>query len=147
MCIRDRLVIEALPDLHVDRRRVVSLAAAESGMSLAEVVEHAGRLRAKHLVLDDLSGRDVLSALTTVIARDPGHLVGVHAAGSNDAVQDLVLAVACGGTDKECSAHLVSKAANVVVGLAADSAHGSRVQGVYEITGSADGDVTYDLKH
>ena len=127
---------EAMPDLRVDRSRVISLVASESGLKLGEVIDEAARLRGNRLVLDDLSGPDVLTGLRAVLTRSPGHMLGVHIwDASSSPVDRLALAAACGGVDGDCAARLVGSAAPVVVALAVE-ASGPRVDQIVEVQGS-----------
>ena len=72
------VAIEAVPDLDIDRNRMISLTAADSGISLGEAIEHGTRLEAEHLVINDLAGADTMTALAAVLGCEPGHLLGVH---------------------------------------------------------------------
>ncbi len=136
------VVVEALPDLQIDRRGLLSLTSLGSGMALSELIERANRMRAEHLVLDDVSGRDAWSALTSLAEREPGHIVGLHASRRQDAVSAVVLAAQCSGAHGPSVAKLVASAVNLVV--AVDRTPGSpRVNTVFEITGANDDGLQY----
>ena len=84
------IVVEAIADLSVDRGNVVSLSSADTELSLGEVVQEASRLRADHLVVDDLSGKDLRDTLVAISSREPGHLLGVHASGGENPIESML---------------------------------------------------------
>lgn len=136
------VAIEAVPDLDLDRERVVSLTAAEAGISLAEAIEHGTRLHSEHLVINDLSGADTMNALVAVAAREPGHLLGVRCWSAKDAIEGLMLAAGCSGGDRACLAELVGGTIDLVVGMERRP-DGPRVTAILEIEGCEGGDVSY----
>ena len=136
------VAIEAVPDLDVDRQRVVSLTAADAGISLGEAIEHGTRLRSEHLVINDLAGADTMAALTAVLGREPGHLLGVHCWSSKDAIEGLLLAAGCGGAERACLAQLVGSAIDLVVATQRGP-EGQRITAILEIQGHEAGDVSY----
>ncbi len=136
------VVIEAVPDLDIDRNRMVSLTAADSGISLGEAIGHGTRLHAEHLVINDLAGADTMTALAAVLGREPGHLLGVHCWSTKDAIEGLILAAGCGGAERACVAQLVGSAVDLVVAMQRGP-EGQRVSGVLEIQGHEAGDVSY----
>jgi pilus assembly protein CpaF len=136
------VVIEAVPDLDIDRDRMVSLTAADSGISLGEAIEHGTRLEAEHLVINDLSGADTMTALVAVLGREPGHLLGVHSWSTKDAIEGLMLAAGCGGAERACVAQLVGGAVDLVIAVQRGP-EGQRVSGILEIQGHEAGDVSY----
>ncbi len=83
------VAIEAVPDLDIDRDRIVSLTAADSGISLCDAIQHGTRLQAEHFVINDLAGADTMAALTAVLGCEPGHLLGVHCWSTKDAIEGL----------------------------------------------------------
>lgn len=136
------VAIEAVPDLDIDRTRVVSLTAADSGVSLGTAIEHGTRLHAEHLVINDLAGADTTTALAAVLGREPGHLLGVHCWSAKDAMEGLMLAAGCGGAERACVAQLVGSAIDLVVAMQRGP-EGQRVSGILEVQGHEAGDVSY----
>jgi pilus assembly protein CpaF len=136
------VAIEAVPDLDIDRDRIVSLTAADSGISLGEAIEHGTRLQADHLVINDLAGADTMTALTALLGCEPGHLLGVHCWSTNDAIEGLMLAAGCGGAERARVAQLVGGAVDLVIAMQRRP-EGQRVGGVLEIQGHEAGDVSY----
>jgi pilus assembly protein CpaF len=136
------VVVEALPDLQIDRGGVLSLTSLSSGMALSEVIERASRMRAEHLVLDDVSARDAWSALTSLSEREPGHIVGLHAWRAQDAVGAVMLAARCSGAQGASVAKLLASAVDLVV--AVERTPGSpRVNTVFQVTGANDDGLQY----
>jgi len=136
------VAVEAVPDLDIDRSRMVSLTAADSGISLGEAIEHGTRLHAEHLVINDLAGADTMTALSTILGREPGHLLGVHCWSTKDAIEGLMLAAGCGGAERACVAQLVSSAVDLVVAMQRGP-EGQRVSAILEVQGHEAGDVSY----
>ena len=136
------VAIEAIPDLDIDRNQVVSLTAADSGISLREAIEHGTRLHADRLVINDLAGADTMAALAAVLGREPGHLLGVHCWSAKDIMEGLMLAAGCGGADRECIAQLVGGAVDLVVATHRGP-EGQRVSAILEVQGQEAGDVSY----
>jgi pilus assembly protein CpaF len=136
------VAIEAIPDLDIDRSRMISLTAADSGISLAEAIEHGTRLQAEHLVINDLAGADTMTALAAVLGCEPGHLLGVHCWSTKDAIEGLMLAAGCGGAERACVAQLVGSAVDLVIAMQRGP-EGQRVSAILEIQGHAAGDVSY----
>ena len=136
------VAIEAVPDLDIDRNRMVSLTAAASGISLDEAIVHGTRLHAEHLVINDLTGADAMTALAAVAGRDPGHLLGVHCFNTKDAIEGLLLTAAYGGAARACVAQLVGNAVDLVVAMQRRP-EGQRMSGILEIEGHEAGDVSY----
>ena len=136
------VVIEAVPDLDVDRENVIALTAAEAGMSMLEAITQGARLRAHHVIINDLTGADSVAALAAVSGRDPGHLLGVHCSSDKDAVEGLVLAASCGGANRPCIAQLIGSTVHLVVAVERGP-DGSRVTAIHEIEGHEAGDVSY----
>lgn len=136
------VVIEAVPDLDIDRDRMISLTAADSGISLADAIQHGTRLQAEHLVINDLSGADTMTALMAVLGCEPGHLLGVHCWSSKNAIEGLVLAAGCGGAERSCVAQLIGGAVDLVVAVQRGP-EGPRVSGILEVQGHEGGDVSY----
>ena len=131
------LVIEAIPDLAVDRSTVASFTSADTNMSLGQVVRRVARLRADRLVIDDLSGADLRDALLAVANREPGHLLGVHSAGPND-VAELVVdsIVAEANIDKEVAAGLIAATVHLLVDVRR-TGEGHRVLRIDEVRGAS----------
>jgi pilus assembly protein CpaF len=136
------VVIEAVPDLDIDRDRVISLTAAYSGLSLSEAIEHGARLHAEHLVINDLVGADTMKAMAALLGREPGHLLGVQCWSTKDAIEGLVIAASCGGTERACVAQLVGSTVDLVIAMQR-GATGRRLSGILEIQGHEGGDVSY----
>jgi len=136
------VAIEAVPDLDIDRSRMISLTAADSGISLGEAIEHGTRLQTEHLVINDLAGADTMTALAAVLGCEPGHLLGVHCWSTKDAIEGLMLAAGCGGAERACVAQLVGSAVDLVIAMQRGP-EGRRVSGILEIQGHEAGDVSY----
>jgi len=136
------VAIEAVPDLDIDRNRVVSLTAADSGISLGEAIGHGTRLQAEHLVINDLAGADTMTALAAVLGREPGHLLGVHCWSTKDAIEGLMLAAGCGGAERACVAQLVGSAVDLVISMQRGP-EGQRVSAILEVQGHEAGDLSY----
>lgn len=136
------VAIEAVPDLNIDRTRIVSLTAADSGVSLTEAIEHGTRLQSEHLLINDLTGSHAMAAFEAVLGREPGHLLGVHCWSSKDAIEALVLAAGCGGVERACVAQLVGNAIDLVVATQRGP-EGQRVTAILEVQGHEAGDVSY----
>lgn len=136
------VAVEAIPNLDIDRERVISLTAADSGISLAEAITHGTRLRTEHLIINDLGGGETISALTAVLGREPGHLLGVHCWSNKDAIEGFLLATVCGGADRASAAHLIGSTVDLVVATQRGP-EGPRVTAVLEIQGFEAGDVSF----
>ena len=136
------VAIEAVPNLEIDRDRVVSLTGAGSDLSLADAIAHGARLQAEHLIVNDLSGADTFAALSAVLGREPGHLLGVHCWSQTNAVEGLLLSAGCGGADRACVAQLIGSAIDLVVATQR-GAEGPRVTGIFEIQGHEAGDISF----
>jgi pilus assembly protein CpaF len=136
------VAIEAVPDLDIDRDRMISLTAADSGISLREAIEHGTRLQAEHLVINDLAGADTMAALAAVLGCEPGHLLGVHCWSNKDAIEGLMLAAGCGGAERACVAQLVGSAVDLVIAMQRGP-EGQRVSAILEVQGHEAGDVSY----
>jgi pilus assembly protein CpaF len=137
------VVIEAVPDLDIDRERVIALTAEDAGLSLTQAIEHGARLHGERLVINDLNGANTMTALAAVAAREPGHLLGVHCWSGKDAIEGIMLAAGCSGADRTCVAQLIGGAIDLVVGLQRRP-EGPRVSSILEIKGSEGGDVSYE---
>jgi pilus assembly protein CpaF len=136
------VVIESVPDLDIDRDRVISLTAAYSGVSLSEAIDHGTRLHAEHLVINDLVGADAMKAMAALLGREPGHLLGVQCWSTKDAIEGLVLAAGCGGAERACVAQLVGSTVDLVIAMQRGTT-GRRLTGILEIQGHEGGDVSY----
>jgi pilus assembly protein CpaF len=136
------VAIEALPDLDIDRSRVIALTAASSGMSMTEAIEHGTRLQCEHLVISDLAGAPTMTALAAVLGREPGHLLGVHCWSAKDAMEGLMLAAGCSGADRICIAQTIGSAIHLVVAMQRGP-EGERVSAILEVQGHQAGDVSY----
>jgi len=136
------VAIEAIPDLHIDRQRIISLTAADTGVSLADAIEHGTRLRSERLIISDLTGANIMAALAAVLGREPGHLLGVHCFSHKDAIEGLVLAAGSGGAERASVAQLVGSAIDLVVATERGP-EGPRVTAILEIQGHEAGDISY----
>jgi len=136
------VAIEAVPDLDVDRKKVIALTAADAGMSMADAIAQGARLRADHLIMNDLTGADSVAALAAVSGREPGHFLGVHCSSTKDAIEGLVLAASCGGANRPCVAQLIGSTVHTVVAVERGP-DGSRVTAIHEVEGHEAGDVSY----
>lgn len=139
---KNTVVIEAVPDLDVDRKRVIALTAGGTGMSMIDAITQGARLRADHVIMNDLTGADSVAALAALSGRDPGHLLGVHCSSTKDAIEGLVLAASCGGANRPCIAELVGSTVHTVVAIERGP-DGSRVTAIHEVEGHEAGDVSY----
>jgi Flp pilus assembly CpaF family ATPase len=136
------VAIEAVPDLDIDRARIVSLTAGDAAISLADAIEHGTRLRSERLIINDLSGAHTMTALSVVLGREPGHLLGVHCFSNKDAIEGLLLAAGCGSAERACVAQLVGSAIDLVVATQRGP-EGPRVAAILEIQGYEAGDISY----
>ena len=136
------VAIEVVADLDIDRERVVSLTSAEAGISLSEAIEHGTRLQCERLIISDLGGADIMTALAAVVGREPGHLLGLRCWSSKDAIEGILLAAGCAGADRAYLAQLVGSAVDLVVAVQR-RAEGQRVTAILEVQGSEGGDVSY----
>ncbi|MDH3653458.1 MAG: ATPase, T2SS/T4P/T4SS family [Myxococcales bacterium] len=136
------VAIETIPELDIDRDRLISLTAADSGIPLSQAIAHGARLHAEHLVINDLSGAETMAALTAVLGREPGHLLGVHCWSSKDAIEGLMLAAGATGADRAYLAQLLASAVDLVVSMQRGP-EGQRVNAILEVQGHEGGDVTY----
>ncbi|MEM9727348.1 MAG: ATPase, T2SS/T4P/T4SS family [Myxococcota bacterium] len=140
------VVVEAVPDLEVDRDKVVALNGSALGMKPAEVIAHGARLRADHLVINDLASQDVVAALGAIAGREPGHLLGVHAAATSNPVEGLLLAATSTGADRTSVAQRIAQAVHTVVAMES-TPEGHRVSAILEVEGAEAGDVSYQSVH
>jgi pilus assembly protein CpaF len=136
------VTIETIPELDIDRDQVISLTAAEAGIPLGEAIAHGARLHAEHLVIHDLSGPETMAALTAVLGREPGHLLGVHCWSTKDAIEGLMLAAGATGADRAYLAQLLASAVDLVVSMQRGP-EGRRVSAILEVQGHEGGDVSY----
>jgi len=136
------VTIETIPELDVDRDRVISLTAADSGITLSEAIAHGARLPADHLVINDLTGPDTMTALTAALGREPGHLLGVHCWSTKDAIEGLMLAAGSSGAERAYVAQLIANAVDLVVSMQRGP-EGKRVSAILEVQGQEGGDVSY----
>ena len=121
---------------------MISLTAADSGIPLSEAIAHGARLHAEHLVIHDLSGPETMAALTAVLGREPGHLLGVHCWSTKDAIEGLMLAAGATGADRAYLAQLLASAVDLVVSMQRGP-EGRRVSAILEVQGHEGGDVSY----
>jgi pilus assembly protein CpaF len=136
------VAVESIPELDIDRNRIVSLIAADSGLSLSGAIGHGARLHSDHLVVNDLSGPDTATALTAVLGREPGHLLGVHCWSTKDNLEGVMLAAGSTGADRAYVARLLANAVDIVVSMRRGP-DGQQVGAVLEIQGHEAGDVSY----
>ncbi|MFW2386965.1 MAG: ATPase, T2SS/T4P/T4SS family, partial [Polyangiales bacterium] len=136
------VAIESVPELDIDRDRVISLIAADSGIPLSAAIGHGARLHSEHLVINDLSGPDTATALTAVLGREPGHLLGIHCWSTKDALEGVMLAAGSTGADRSYVAQLLANAVDIVVSMRRGP-DGQQVSAVLEIQGHEAGDVSY----
>jgi pilus assembly protein CpaF len=137
------VAVEAVPDLEIDRERVISITASEGGLSMTEAIEHGTRLVSDRLVLNDLSGAATLAALSAVLGREPGHLLGVECWSSDGALEGLMLAAGCGRAERACVAQIVGSTIDLVVATERGPA-GPRVSALLEIRGHEASDVSFE---
>jgi len=136
------VTIEPIPELDIDRDRVISLTAADSGITLGAAIAHGARLHADHLVINDLTGADTVTALTAALGREPGHLLGVHCWSTKDAIEGLMLAAGSAGAERAYVAQLLASAVDLVVSMQRGP-EGQRVSAILEVQGQEGGDVSY----
>jgi len=136
------VTVEATPELDIDRDRVISLTAADAGISLSEAIAHGARLHVDHLVINDLCGPDTMTALTAALGRDPGHILGVHCWSTKDAIEGLMLAAGSTGADRTYVAQLLASAVDIVVSMQRGP-NGKRVSAILEVQGHEAGDLDY----
>ena len=136
------VAIEAVPELDIDRDRIVSLIAADAGISMTDAIEHGARLRAERLVINELTGASAITAVATLLGREPGHLLGVYCWSGKDAVEALMIAAGGTGAERAHVAKLVSSAVDIVVATQRGP-EGRRVSAILEIQGHEAGDISY----
>lgn len=136
------VTIETIPELDIDRDSVVSLTAADSEISLSEAIAHGARLHAEHLVINDLSGPDTMTALTAALGREPGHLLGVHCWSTKDAIEGVMLAAGSTGAARSYVAQLLASSVDIVVAVKRGP-EGQHVSAILEVQGHEAGDVSY----
>lgn len=134
------VAVEAVPDLSVDRTRIVSLCCANTDITLAELIREASRLRVDRLIIDDVTGNEVREALTALGSREPGHILGVHAPVSADPVTTLVDLVESAGFTRDSASRLVASTVHMVVQVRLTH-EGHRVLSIMEVTGLQKGKV------
>ncbi len=135
------VAIEAVPDLSIDRTRIVSLCCANTDIALAELIREAGRLRVDRLIIDDVTGNDVREALIALGSREPGHMVGVHAPVSADPISALVNLVESAGCTRESASRLIASTVHFVVQVRLTH-EGHRVVSIVEVNGLQKGKVS-----
>ena len=135
--------IEAVPDLDIDRNRIVALSADACGISLAEAIGHGTRLRSERLVINDLSGAETATAMVALLGRDPGHLLGVHSWSTKGAIEALLLAAGSAGAQRAYVAELIGNSVDIVVAMQRGPI-GERVSGIVQVQGHEAGDVGYE---
>mgnify|MGYP001826178781 CR=1 FL=1 len=136
------VTVEAVPELDVDRDRVVSFAAADAGISMTDAIEHGTRLHADRLVMSDLSGASAVAGFSALLGREPGNLLGVYSFSSKDPVEGVVLAAGGSGMERGQVAKLVGSAVDLVVAMQRGP-EGRKVIAVLEVQGHEGGDVSY----
>lgn len=136
------VTVEAVPELDVDRDRVVSFAATDAGISMTEAIEHGTRLQADRLVMSDLSGASAVAAFSALLGCEPGNLLGVYSFSSKDPVEGVVLAAGGSGMERGHVAKLVGSAVDLVVAMQRGP-EGRKVIAVLEVQGHEGGDVSY----
>lgn len=137
------VAIEAVPDLDIDRNRVVSLTAAASGISLGEAIGHGTRLHAERVIINDLSGAELVTALAALLGRDPGHLLGIDGWSTKGAIEGLLRAGSSAGAQRSWVAELIANCIDVVVSMQRGP-EGARMGGILEVQGHEAGDVGYE---
>ncbi len=137
------VAIESVPALHLDRERLVSVTASNAGISLARAIEYGSSLQAERLIVHALDGADALAALAAIGGREPGHLVGIRCWSAKDAIEGIMLAAGCNGTQRACVAELIAHAVDLVVAVQRRP-EGPRVTAILEIQGTEGGDVSYE---
>lgn len=132
------VAIEAVPDLSIDRDNVVSLCSANTELDLAALMQDAGRLRVDRLIIDDVTGIDVREALTAFAGREPGHMAGIHAAGSAGPIAALTTLLESAGLSHDSTTKLIASTVNVAVQVR-QTAEGHRVLAIVEVQGLSKG--------
>lgn len=145
----ERIVtLQDAPTLAIAHPHVLGLRLGGEGVPpLAEVLRHAGRLRADRLVLDDLRGPDALAVLTHA-AGSRGLLVGMHAPTPAAALEQLELfaQVALGGA-KSSLAGLLAQAFSLLVHVGSDAGGTRRVLSIAELRGARDQTLEVTVLH
>jgi len=137
------IVVEAVPDLDLDRRKVVALTALDAGLTLSDAIVQGTRLYSDHVVVHGIEGPELTRALSAIGTLDPGHLLGVRGVSSKDAIEGLLLGASSGGVDRASVAQLIGTTIDVVVALER-SQKGDRVLAIHEVKGHEGGDVSYE---
>jgi pilus assembly protein CpaF len=130
------ITVEDVPDLSLQRERVVALATggADSGLTLRHLLAQAARLRSDRLVVDDVRGPEATDVLTTLATRREGCLVGLHAGGSVEPLAHLrVLTRIEHPLSDQAMDELIASAVHLVVQVAREGDNQRRVRSIVEV--------------
>ncbi len=136
------VAVELTPDLQIDRTTTISLSVGTLGLPMADAIALGAGLRSEHLVIDDLAGASLATALSTISAREPGHLLGVRCACEPNAIASMVAAAGCDGADPQSLSQMIATAVDVIVTVGTRG-EGARVSAIYEIEGYEADEVGY----
>ena len=137
------VAVEATPDLDIDRNRIICLNAADSGVSLAEAVAQGARLAPEHLLICGLTGANATAALSAILGREGGNLLGVHGWSRDDAIESVLLAASSNGAPRAVVAALLAKSVDLLVATLQSPA-GPRVEAMLELRGCEAGEISYE---
>jgi len=141
----ERIVtLQESPSLAIRHPNVLPLSLPGAGeRRLAQVLRHAGKLRADRIVLDDVRTDDALTVLTAAAA-SRGFLAGMHAASPTGALEQLELFAQLATSGSRASlAALIGHAFSLIIHISSDGSGARRVQSISEIRGT--GDSTLEL--
>jgi len=136
------ITVEDVPDLSLDRDRVVALATggADSGLTLRHLLAQAARLRSDRLVVDDVRGPEATDVLTTLATRREGCLVGLHAGGNVEPLAHLrVLTRIEHPLSDQAMDELIASSVHLVVQVAREGENARRVRSIVEVVSNGDG--------
>src|SRR5690606_24342151 len=107
--------------------------AAGAGVSLAQLIARAPRLRADRVAIDGASGSATRDALLPTASRGAGAVLGVHSAPTASALDHLEALASLGGAS-DTIGRLLASAVHVVVRLGRDANGVRRIVSIAEIT-------------
>ncbi len=134
------VIIEDMPSLSLLHAQALPLCRrAAPELDLASLLKHASRLRYDRLVIDDVTAKDALAALTSAAAGS-GVLLGMHAPDPSAALTQLELFAQLGLGDPQKLAgarmslsDLLARAVQLIVHVAPSKDGNRRVQSISEV--------------
>jgi len=122
--------IEASPELAIPSGRAIRFQAGDGDLST--LIDRASTFRSDRLVIDGVTGGHVRSALTALVGRSGGGIVGIRTQSSGAVLEHLgALASMSGG--KDGVAALVAAASHVVVRMGRSADGVRRIESISEL--------------